>query len=602
MSVPGSPAVLGGLTATDADPNEEPDPITTTGMSNNEIKSRKRKLDKQTRRAAWKAEKKAKAAAAKLDSTQEEADTPLSVSSSSAAQHGAQKRTGAVTDASLHETAYVLRAGYRMVHPYWFEFSTYAKRRWLGRPIIDVLKGEYGNAGKGTDESQTESYYRAALESGSFRIGGKKVSVNAIVRDGDHFQHYQHRHETPVSAEPVVVHYEDDGIIVIHKPSSIPVHPCGNYRHNSILYILAKEHGLRHIWVIHRLDAVTSGLLILGKTPSVARRLSAHIADKLVRKEYVARVQGRMPEEWQDKVVDVPIYQHNINGQAVMSCTPPKEGESNAAPASAQPHPKSMQAPEARKESVTVFSFLAYDEATNSSLVRCCPLTGRTHQIRLHLQHLGYSICNDIRYGGCDASSGQMNDLATLVDAPEPATDDDDGKLAPHRFDANAYWSDAAARKAQLEKETEDERLRRIEQERIDTSGSCPICNQAIKAKNGEATSSESASAPVSDLVDADALGSPFSSTRVRVEYIWLHAYRYAYDPSFKHATAGQPASAASSSVDAESTAPPSTPSPAQWSYEIPWPAWALEIAPEKLRRQHERVQVEKDTVEDAPV
>ena len=97
--------------------------------------------------------------------------------------------------------------------------------------------------------------------------------------------------------------FEDARLLVVDKPSSMPVHPCGNFRHNSCLHILARERGLRRLFVVHRLDAVTSGLILLAKDAHTARRLSRQIGDKEVRKEYVARVQGHFPESMQEHVV-----------------------------------------------------------------------------------------------------------------------------------------------------------------------------------------------------------------------------------------------------------------------------------------------------------
>jgi 23S rRNA-/tRNA-specific pseudouridylate synthase len=183
----------------------------------------------------------------------------------------------------------------------------------------------------------------------------------------------------------VHIRYESARLLVVDKPSSIPVHPCGNYRHNSLIYILAKEHGLKKLHVLHRLDAVTSGLLLLAKDSHTARQIGAQITNKQVRKEYVARVQGRFPDEWVDKVLSTQIYQWTANGQAVLSTTPPpaevvaatEAAEATAAaaaaadPSLAPARRTPLQQAEAAKEAITVFSFLSYDEESNTSLVKC---------------------------------------------------------------------------------------------------------------------------------------------------------------------------------------------------------------------------------------
>lgn len=509
------------------------------------------------------------------------------------------------------------------------------------------------SGGKGTSESETESYYRAAITSGAFRIGGHRVSPSYLVRDGDHFLHYLHRHETPVCGESIVVRFEDASLLVVDKPSSIPVHPCGNYRHNSLLYILAKQLNLTTLFVVHRLDAVTSGLLLMAKDSATARRLSQQISDKEVRKEYVARVQGRFPEHMQEFVLSAPIYQRTTEGRTVLSTNPPAapdaaaSSSSSAALSATAPSPSPSPAADAeidaggdadddtgvaasgsqdyKKESVTVFSFLSYDARTDSSLVKCCPLTGRTHQIRLHLLHLGFPIANDLRYGGRDTTSSQTNDLskvkmpeqrASEVTAAASSPSSSSSAVAaassaetpaPSSFNASVYWADPAARKRQLAEETPSARLARIQSESVDRSGSCPICEQAQRAPVAGPSTAPESTADVIRSFDSAQLSSTFSSTRVRVEYIWLHAFKYSYDETFKEscrpdladgtasAVAASASAVAASSAPANAilSAPPSaTPHSARWSYEIPWPRWALEIAPEALARQHESVNV----------
>lgn len=347
--------------------------------------SLKRKLDKQSKRAASKALKKAKHAQRMQQQRLqgEEADdidegAPSSHSNSNPL--GTSKRSGALSASSLLETVCFTRGGYRTPYPYWFEFSCYAKRRWLGKALLDVMQNEYGNGSTGLNECDSRSYYAEQIRSGAMRINGRCVAPDHVMREGDHVQHYMHRHETPVTADPLLLRYSDSRLIVLDKPSSLPVHPCGSFRHNSVLYALAaQEQELKQLFVVHRLDAVTSGLLLLAKDAAMARRLSMQIAEKSVRKEYVARVQGKMDSTVQNKVVRAAIYQHTEEGRTFLSTTPPPTpahssvtllSPPSAATATAA-RPKCEQTPDAFKEAITVFSFLAYDEATDTSLVKC---------------------------------------------------------------------------------------------------------------------------------------------------------------------------------------------------------------------------------------
>ena len=165
-----------------------------------------------------------------------------------------------------------------------------------------------------------------------------------------------------------VIH-EDDDLVVVDKPPSIPVHPCGRYRHNSILFILAKEKGFKSLHTVHRLDRLTSGVLIFSKTSAKARLMEQLIKAREVHKEYVCRVVGEFPEE--EVVCEEPleVISYKIGLVVVDS-----KG----------------------KECKTTFRRISYKDGV--SIVRCLPKSGRMHQIRVHLQFLGFPISNDPLY------------------------------------------------------------------------------------------------------------------------------------------------------------------------------------------------------------
>lgn len=74
------------------------------------------------------------------------------------------------------------------------------------------------------------------------------------------------------------------------------VHPCGRYRHNTVVFILAKEFNLKNLRTIHRLDRLTSGLLLFGRSPKKARQMEHQIRNRQVQKQYMCRVEGDFPE------------------------------------------------------------------------------------------------------------------------------------------------------------------------------------------------------------------------------------------------------------------------------------------------------------------
>ena len=98
--------------------------------------------------------------------------------------------------------------------------------------------------------------------------------------------------EPPVPYMPVHIIAETDDIIAVNKPSALPVHTCGAYRYNTLETILRKENGLQEFYFIHRLDRVTSGVMLLAKRKEIASELSAELQQGGCHKVYLAIAEG----------------------------------------------------------------------------------------------------------------------------------------------------------------------------------------------------------------------------------------------------------------------------------------------------------------------
>ncbi|THH29543.1 hypothetical protein EUX98_g4651 [Antrodiella citrinella] len=253
----------------------------------------------------------------------------------------------------------------RKIPPYWYAYTTMAKGRWLGRKILEVVSSEF--------RDRSMDFYRYALESGVTTINGVVAQPDTIVRNGDRIENVVHRHEPPVTDKPVklLLHDPEREFIVVEKPGSIPVHAAGRYFKNTLVEILQNDFGFRKVYTVNRLDRLTSGLMILPTSSVRANELTQEFFNGTISKEYVARCNGRFPEH--EVICEEPML--TIDRQMGLNIV----------------HPDG-------KPAKTIFNLIRYDPNTDTSVVRCKPLTGRSHQIRVHLQYLGHSIANDPVY------------------------------------------------------------------------------------------------------------------------------------------------------------------------------------------------------------
>ncbi|CAL1544818.1 unnamed protein product [Lymnaea stagnalis] len=276
-----------------------------------------------------------------------------------------QKDDPGYSPEDLLQSSYYFENGLRKVYPYTYIFATHAKGRWVGRTIHNVLASEFGFDQPGDLVS--------AFDTGMIHVNNNQVASSYVLKDCDYISHRTHRHENPVTAGPIEIIENNDDVLVINKPASIPCHPCGRYRFNSLVFIIGKEMGITNLRNIYRLDRLTSGVLILGKTAEMTRVLMDQVVKREVQKEYVCRVMGRFP----DGTIKVDQPLQPLSNKLRLQVISPNG-----------------------KASQTTFTRLSYNG--RSSVVRCLPHTGRTHQIRVHLQFLGHPIINDVFYN-CEA-------------------------------------------------------------------------------------------------------------------------------------------------------------------------------------------------------
>ena len=240
----------------------------------------------------------------------------------------------------------------------------------------------------------SREYLQRAVKDGSVTLNHKpsKPSQLLKVRDKVYVMSTNSGAEPPVNLNYKVV-FEDEQILVIEKPGNLPVHPTGRYFFHTLLTQLRVENGNevdqeKEFYLVHRIDRETSGLLVVAKNPEAAADLTLQWEKKGVEKAYLAIVKGRVEQD--SFVVDAPL------GSCPHSQIKLKMGVVEMG-ANGEPLylPKSEILPSRTAVEVV-------ERVGNYTVVRCIPHTGRQHQIRVHLHHVGHPIVGDKLYGPGD--------------------------------------------------------------------------------------------------------------------------------------------------------------------------------------------------------
>src|SRR5215471_20915392 len=226
----------------------------------------------------------------------------------------------------------------------------------------------------------SRSRIQQLIRAGFVRVGGAKMRPHQSVRSGDKIEVTEpppEKIQTEPEAIPLTIVYEDDDLIVINKAAGMTVHPgAGQRKHtlvNALLHHCSKLSGIggkERPGIVHRLDKETSGCLVAAKNDVAHRELSKQFSVRTVEKIYLALVAGKLRK--QAGVIEIKIGRHPV-------------------------HRQRMSVSSSRgRAAKTEYRVLRSSEQT--SLVECKLHSGRTHQIRVHLHHLGHPVLGDKIY------------------------------------------------------------------------------------------------------------------------------------------------------------------------------------------------------------
>lgn len=235
-----------------------------------------------------------------------------------------------------------------------------------------------------------------AADSGFVHVNDRPVKSNYKVRAGDvvTLMLDRPRHDSTIEPEEMLLDivYEDDQLMVVNKPAGLVVHPGAGNFHGTLVNAIAwhmkdvpsYDPNNPEVGLVHRIDKDTSGLLVVAKTPEAKTSLSVQFFNKTTHRSYNALVWGHFTED-----------EGRIEGNIARD---PKDRLR-----------MTVMAPDSGIGKPAVTHYRVIERFGYVTLIECILETGRTHQIRAHMKHIGHPLFGDERYGGCEILRGNRS-------------------------------------------------------------------------------------------------------------------------------------------------------------------------------------------------
>ncbi len=270
----------------------------------------------------------------------------------------------------------------RLITPYPITHRFKVQDEFVDKTLLEMMSTRF--------PFRPEKEWQSRIENGRVGLNEQKAEAITLLSKKDSVFHHNPNVIEPSVPDEVEILKETEDWIAVFKPAPLPMHPGGRYFKNTLTAIL-EEMGYPDLKIIHRLDAVTSGIVLFAKNKTFAQKAMTEFAEGKVQKIYFAEVSG-VPEE-DEIIITAPIKRKT---GFVFESNPDL---TNAKPAETK--------------------FTVVEQKPNSAIIKCEPKTGRTHQIRLHLEHWGYPIIDDPIYSinGDKTSKKAQKTAISLVSA-----------------------------------------------------------------------------------------------------------------------------------------------------------------------------------------
>jgi len=276
--------------------------------------------------------------------------------------------------------------------------------RVVGRDKWKIRLDKYlVESGVGVSRSEVQRL----IDAGRVLVDGKKVKAHHLLKGGEKVTcTYGVAEKIAVEPEdiPINVVYEDDDVIVVDKQAGIVVHPVRGNLHgtlvNALLYhckSLSEGGDMFRPGVIHRLDKDTTGLLVFARSSKAKSNLGRQMEERTITRKYLTMCWGDMPQK--SGTIEAPVGRHSFDRR------------------------KMAVTPLSSRSAVT--TYVVKERFGIATYMELKLLTGRTHQIRVHLQHFGHPVVADATYGGRKKSAlvdivkkhmSKINDVLEIID------------------------------------------------------------------------------------------------------------------------------------------------------------------------------------------